>query len=95
MTVYFRFCANGGMAIRDTYENVGINEDDESTLSEILDRYAEFSTRELIDYTRRKGMAWDKVFKHGDGNHQIIPFKLIEKNDCRTPFICYTTNSKK
>lgn len=82
LSVYIRFCANGGMAIRDTYDNVYITVHDSAVFAEILDAYMVYSARELINLSRIKGMAWDKVFKNGEGNQKVIPFKLIEENDC-------------
>lgn len=83
LSVYNRFCANGGMAIRNTYDDIGINDHDASVLSEILNRYMGFSARDLVDLTHRRGMAWDRVYRNGEGNHQSIGFNLIIEHDCQ------------
>ena len=83
VTVYNRFCMNGGMPIRDTYDDIGIAKTDESELREILNRYMKYSAGELVELTHKPGMAWDKVYKNGAGDHQPIDFDLIIKNDCQ------------
>ena len=83
LSVYERFCANGGMPIRDVYDNIGISDTDELELKEILNRYMKYSAGKLVELTHEPGMAWAQVYRNGDGDHYPIPFSLIAENDCQ------------
>lgn len=79
--VYFEFCSYGGQPIYENY-TTNLTENDQVIVREILHSHVRNSTRSLVDMTHRKGSPWDRIFRNGAGNRQVIPFDLIKSIDC-------------
>lgn len=79
--VYYEYCAYGGRPINIKCET-DIKSDDQSILSNIVDKYVDIPVYVLVNMTHRAGGAWDTIFSGGEGNRQVIPFELIKAKEC-------------
>ena len=74
--VYYEFCAYGGIPIMREYK-IDIDDYDREIITKIVDSYIRYSPYELVNMTHQEGTTWYKVFNHGLGDKEEIPFKLI------------------
>ena len=74
--VYYEFCSYAGMAINVVY-GVGIEQDDQVILDDIIEEYVDVPVNVLVERTHRKGTAWDAIYQDGAGKRKVIPFQLI------------------
>lgn len=75
--VYYEYNVYGGRPINIRCETE-LDCDDAAIMDEVVKKYAQIPVNILVDMTHAKGSAWDKIFKNGEGNRQIIPFDLIK-----------------
>lgn len=45
-------------------------------MTELVDKYSDTLSAEMIDVTHAQNGAWDKVWQGGKGAHQLIPYAL-------------------
>ena len=50
-------------------------------MRELVDRYRDTFSPQMIDVTHEQNGAWDKVWQGGHGAHQVIPYELAVGND--------------
>ena len=48
-------------------------------LDQVIINLSNYHFYELVEYSHKKGGAWDKTYQNGLGNHQIISDNLIEE----------------
>lgn len=75
-SVYYAYCQYAGLPIR-LYDKPACA-DELSVLGDLMSKYFAKTTSELVKETHAAGKPWDRVFKDGSGNKQVIRFSLIE-----------------
>lgn len=78
LPVYNLYRAYGGSKINKKYKTQ-LSLDDAKILDGILRKLKGRPTAELIKETQKKNSPWDKIFRGGAGNGEIIPFPLLVK----------------
>lgn len=75
--VYYHFCGSGALPILDTYE---LNDEfvQNSQMNKVIEEKRKMNPWDLVEEAHKKDGPWDRVFKGGDGNREIIPLDLIE-----------------
>ncbi len=76
--VYFYFCGYGAMPITAKFEQV-ISEIDCEKINGIVDEKCELDPWDLVADTHKNDGAWNKIFRNGIGNKQVIPIDLIRE----------------
>jgi len=79
--VYYDFCFYAGNPIRSAGQYT-IYDDDIIILQKIIDKYAYMSASTLVNMTHQQGKPWDRVYKNGEGDRDVIPFYLIKMLEC-------------
>ena len=64
---------------QDTFDN--INDSHKIIIDKIIERTRNLEPWVRFANTRSKNNPWDKVYKNGDGNGDIIPIDLIKLID--------------
>lgn len=70
--VYYRFCSSGGMPILFSYDDVPEPEECKELIDNIIEEKRTKNAWDLVADTHKPGGAWDKTFKNGQGNGDII-----------------------
>lgn len=76
--VYYHFCGFGAMPIFSTYEIMFPLENKED-IDLIVEEKRVLKPWDLVEETHKPDGAWSKVYRNGEGNHEIIPVDLIRK----------------
>lgn len=76
--VYYYFCGYGAMPITNTYD-VEIDPADEAIINPIVDEKSKLNPWDMVAETHKANGAWDRIYKNGKGNKQVIPFGLIHE----------------
>lgn len=80
--VYYFFCGFGAMRISLKFDYDKTEKEISSDDTKIIDRIVEVKRRlepwDMVNETHKKGGAWDKTYRDGLGNHQIISKELIK-----------------
>ena len=76
--VYYKYCGSGAMPIRrivnENYRQIHeLNIKDKAFIDKIIEEKRELSPWKMSADVNKKDGAWDRVFKKGKGNHNIIP----------------------
>ncbi len=78
--VYYHFCGSGAMPIDITYEDVHIeNDEHRKCIDSIVENKRTMDPWKLVNDTHKKNGAWDKIYKNGSGNHNVISLGLIKE----------------
>lgn len=75
--VYYYFSGFGAMPISIMQGEYTIDEQDKTIVDRIVEMKRELDPWELVAETHKLGGAWDKIYRNGLGNHQVIPTELI------------------
>jgi uncharacterized phage-associated protein len=76
--VYYAFCGMGSMKILGEYTpSTSIEKNDRCFIDKIVEAKREKYPWDLVRESHKKDGAWDTIFQNGEGNHCIIPIKLI------------------
>lgn len=81
--VYYRFSGYGSMPITAIYEDsiVGCySTSDINTIDTIIESKRELDPWDMVEETHKANGAWDRVFKNGLGNHNVIPKEFIRED---------------
>lgn len=65
----------------DTSLADGLSQQEANFLDKFFDKYMKYSAWELVNRTHKKGSAWDKVYRSGKGNKQVISTKYISNRN--------------
>ena len=76
--VYYYFCGFGAMPISSIYGGAEIEEGDRAVIDKIVEAKRKLNPWVLVGETHKPGGAWDQIYRHGTGNHQVIPIDLIK-----------------
>ena len=77
--VYYKYCSFGGMRILTKPQQlIDIEETKKKEIIKITNEKSILNPWELVSETHKKGSAWDIIYNNGQGNHKIIPKKLIK-----------------
>lgn len=75
--VYYYFSGFGAMPISIMQGEYTIDEQDKAIVDKIVEVKRELDPWELVAETHKLGGSWDKIYRNGLGNHQVIPTELI------------------
>lgn len=82
--VYYEYFMFGAYPISrnllESFDDSVIKSEDKSFIDTIIRTYAKKSVFQLVEETHKPGSAWDRTFKDGLGNREVIPFKDIEED---------------
>lgn len=76
--VYYHFCGFGAMPIFSTYKITAPLENKED-IDLIVEEKRILKPWDLVEETHKPDGAWSKVYRNGEGNHEVIPVDLIRK----------------
>lgn len=77
--VYYHFCGFGAMPITITYNQAEtIMSCDKEIIDPIIESKRMLNPWDMVEETHKPGGAWDKIYKGGLGNRQVIPTELIK-----------------
>lgn len=77
--VYYYFCGFGAMPISSPFLcDVSLNDKDSAIIDNIVKSKRTLDPWEMVNETHKRGGAWDKTYKDGNGNRSIIPIELIK-----------------
>ena len=77
--VYYHFSIYGCMPITENYEHFNIEDDFHKVIiDEVIKIVCNWEPWVRFANTRKENGAWDKVYKNGDGNGNIIPTDFIK-----------------
>lgn len=79
--IYHEYCSYGGRPILEVYGD-SMKEMDADIVNKTIDNKIDIPVNMLVQYTHRKGSAWDIVYEGGVGNREVIPFSLIKEKEC-------------
>ncbi len=78
--VYYRFCGFGAMPITrrfaDFKESISVR--DLTLIDSIVEKKRNLNPWEMVAETHRPGGAWDRTYRKGLGNRQVIQPELIK-----------------
>lgn len=78
--VYYYFCGYGAMKIMNYYdEDFSLNYEDRQIIDKIIIEKRDMDPWQLVEETHRAGGAWDKTYKKGFGNREVISIVLIKQ----------------
>lgn len=77
--VYFYFCGAGAMPINMFYDCIDFDREDQRIIDRIVEAKRELPPWDLVEETHKKDGAWDKVFKNGAGERDVITIELIKR----------------
>lgn len=78
--VYYYFCGYGAMKIMNYYdEDFSLNYEDRQIIDKIIIEKRDMDPWQLVEETHRAGGAWDKTYKKGFGNREVISIALIKQ----------------
>ena len=77
--VYYHFSIYGCMPITENYEHFDIEDDFHKVIiDEVIERIRNLEPWVRFANIRKENGAWDKVYRNGDGNGNIIPTDFIK-----------------
>ena len=76
--VYYYYCGYGAMPITFPYRSITIEAPNKKIIDEIVEKKREMDPWELVEETHKKNGAWEKIYKNGEGNRDVIPTELIK-----------------
>lgn len=76
--VYYQFCSFGAMPITSHYSEISISTEDANLINNVIEKKRILNPWDMVAETHKKNGAWDRIFKNGLGNHNIIPLDLIK-----------------
>lgn len=76
--VYYYYCGYGAMPIVSVHENFTVESKDENIINGIVESKRDLPPWKLVEETHKKNGAWDRIYKNGVGNRNIIPVELIK-----------------
>jgi len=77
--VYYQYCGYGAMPIKMNYA-IDIVEHDRKIIDDVVNKKRALDPWTLVEETHRRGGAWDKTYRDGLGNHDVIDVQLIRTN---------------
>ncbi|BEU88686.1 hypothetical protein TAMA11512_21500 [Selenomonas sp. TAMA-11512] len=78
--VYMRYCGYGSTEIYETDEpNVSFSDDEIAVMNNIVADKRNIKVWELVNATHEQGKPWDRIYRGGLGNKEIIPKAVIAK----------------
>lgn len=78
--VYYYFCGYGAMKIMNYYdEDFSLNYENRQIIDKIIIEKRNMDPWQLVEETYRAGGAWDKTYKKGFGNREVISIALIKQ----------------
>lgn len=77
---YYYFCGFGAMRITECYNGAAqpLGED-KNIIDEIVLEKSAMNPWQVVADTHKPGGAWDRIYRDGEGNHQIIPLAIISE----------------
>lgn len=75
--VYKQYCGFGALPIRMRY-HIYVEQNDERMMNSIIEKKRLLNPWDMVNDTHSPGKAWDVTYKHGLGDHQVIPQDLIK-----------------
>lgn len=82
--VYYEYFMFGAAPIAEglleKFDSSVISSEDRSFVDDMIKKYAKESVFKLVDLTHKSGEAWDRTFRGGLGNKNIISFNDIEED---------------
>ena len=76
--VYYHYCGYGAMPILSLREEYEIDLEDKKFVDPLIERKRKLDPWTMVAETHKTDGAWDKIYKDGRGNHQVIPIELIK-----------------
>lgn len=78
-SVYYHYCGYGAMPITNSTESFPVELSFNQTINNIIEIKRQLSPWQLVAETHRPDGAWSKVYQNGQGNHRIMPLRLIKE----------------
>lgn len=78
--VYNIYCVYGSMKI-DEVHDINVDESVKRIIDPIIIQKRNINPWLLVDETHKKNGAWDKIYRNGTGNKNVIPCELIKAFD--------------
>ena len=75
---YYHFASFGSMPITLIYGNVDMPLKDKAIIDPIVEQKRNLNPWTLVDETHKPNGAWDKIYRKGVGNRDVIPTDLIK-----------------
>ena len=75
--VYYHYCVYGAMPILSLHEKYEIAPEDKQFVDPLIIEKRKLDPWTMVAETHKANGAWDRTYKAGRGNHQIIPIELI------------------
>ncbi len=79
--VYYDYCGYGAMTISQYKGNHSFEADDKNLIDSIISEKRVDNPWDLVEETHKENGAWDKTFRNGSGNKDIIPIEMIKNDD--------------
>ena len=80
--VYYYYCGYGAMPITFSCEDYEeIDEKNKNIINKIVEEKRKLDPWVMVDETHKKDGAWDKTYKEGKGNHNVISTDLIKEEE--------------
>lgn len=77
--VYYQFCSYGSMPISMKYENTELESTDVAVINSLVRDKRKLDPWKLVEETHKPGGAWDRIYRNGAGERDIIPIELIKE----------------
>lgn len=77
--VYYQFCGFGAMPIWTTYNVPTLDNNFKSIIDGVILEKRKLDPWILVSEAHKRGGAWDQIYREGNGNHKVIPMKLIKE----------------
>ena len=79
---YYYFCGFGAMPIiMNCYQEMEIEPCDKNIIDLIVNKKRFLNPWDMVEETHKPNGAWDKIYRNGLGNHQVIPNDLIRAEE--------------
>lgn len=75
--VYRVYCVYGSMKIDEIYD-IDLPESVKRIIDPIIVQKRNINPWLLVDETHKKNGAWDRIYRNGAGNKEVIPCELIK-----------------
>lgn len=77
--VYYYFCGFGAMSISILNGEYSVDGQDKEVIDSIIEKKRVLKAWELVAETHKSDGAWDRTYRNGIGNHQVMPTDLIRR----------------
>lgn len=77
--VYYHFCGFGAMPIWSKYKYDDSELTDKEMINEVVEKKRTLDPWDLVEEAHKKNGPWDRVYRNGEGNREVISIKMIKE----------------